>query len=165
MWDIFHPSQPMPGGFPWGVFFHHKKDSKLFWFSLELLRLSHKAKVGLARYCSGGHKTWVGLLIFLSVNAFRYRLWGLIRMIEIIFIYKIPRREVSEQGKYVYKILCILFCSTVWEKKCKNSANCVQVISCTSICRNAQHLIWAMGVSFVIKNKGSCEKLVFLMFY
>ena len=102
---------------------------------------------------------------FLSVNTFRYRLWGLIRMIEIIFIYDIPRREVSEQGKYVYNILCILFCSTVWEKKCKNSANCVQAISCTSICRNAQHLIWAMRVSFVIKNKGSCEKLVFLMFY
>ena len=38
MWDIFHPSQPMPGGFPLGVFFHPQKGSKLFH-----LEPSHKA--------------------------------------------------------------------------------------------------------------------------
>ena len=38
MWDIFHPSQPMPGGFPLGVFFHPQKGSNLF-----LLEQSHKA--------------------------------------------------------------------------------------------------------------------------
>ena len=30
MWDVFHPSQPMPGGFPLRVFFHPQKGSKLF---------------------------------------------------------------------------------------------------------------------------------------
>ena len=40
MWDVFHPSQLMPGGFPLGVFFHPQKGSKLFRFQLEL---SHKA--------------------------------------------------------------------------------------------------------------------------
>ena len=38
MWDVFHPSQPMPGGFPLGVFFHPQKGSNLFH-----LELSHKA--------------------------------------------------------------------------------------------------------------------------
>ena len=38
MWDVFHPSQPMSGGFPLGVFFHTQKGSKLF-----CLELSHKA--------------------------------------------------------------------------------------------------------------------------
>ena len=38
MWDVFHPSQPMPGGFPLGVFFHPQRGSKLFW-----LEPSHKA--------------------------------------------------------------------------------------------------------------------------
>ena len=37
MWDVFHPSQPMPGGFPLGVFYP-QKGSKLF-----QLELSHKA--------------------------------------------------------------------------------------------------------------------------
>ena len=44
MWDVFHPSQPMPGGFPLGVFFHPQKGSKLF-----QLELSHKADLT----CSG----------------------------------------------------------------------------------------------------------------
>ena len=30
MWDVFRSSQPMPGGFPLGVFFHPEKGSKLF---------------------------------------------------------------------------------------------------------------------------------------
>ena len=30
MWDVFHPSQSMPSGFPLGVFFHPQKGSKLF---------------------------------------------------------------------------------------------------------------------------------------
>ena len=38
MWDVFHPSQPMPGGFPLGVFFHPQKGSKLFH-----MEPSHKA--------------------------------------------------------------------------------------------------------------------------
>ena len=38
MWDVFHPSQPMPGGFPLEVFFHPQKGSKLFH-----LEPSHKA--------------------------------------------------------------------------------------------------------------------------
>ena len=38
MLDVFHPSQPMPGGFPLGVFFHPQKGSKLFH-----LEPSHKA--------------------------------------------------------------------------------------------------------------------------
>ena len=38
MWDVFHPSEPMPGGFPLWVFFHPQKGSKLF-----RLELSHKA--------------------------------------------------------------------------------------------------------------------------
>ena len=41
MWDVFHPSQPIPGGFPLGVFFHPQKGSKLF-----CLELSHKAVLG-----------------------------------------------------------------------------------------------------------------------
>ena len=36
-WDVFHPSQPMPAGFPLGVFFHPQKGSKLF-----QLKASHK---------------------------------------------------------------------------------------------------------------------------
>ena len=38
MWDVFHPSQLMPGGFPLGVFFQPQTGSKLF-----QLELSHKA--------------------------------------------------------------------------------------------------------------------------
>ena len=38
MWDVFHPSQPMPGGFPLWVFFHPQKDLRLFH-----LEPSHKA--------------------------------------------------------------------------------------------------------------------------
>ena len=30
MWDVFHPSQPMPGGFPLSTFFHPQKGSKSF---------------------------------------------------------------------------------------------------------------------------------------
>ena len=44
MWDVFHPSQPMPGGFPLRVFFHPQKGLKLFH-----LEPSHKA-------CPAGHK-------------------------------------------------------------------------------------------------------------
>ena len=48
MWDVFRPSQPMPGGFPLGVFVHPQKGSKFFW-----LEPSHKANwPGLARTCS-----------------------------------------------------------------------------------------------------------------
>ena len=38
-WDVFHPSQPMPGGFPHRVFFHAQKGSKLF-----RLEPSHKTR-------------------------------------------------------------------------------------------------------------------------
>ena len=50
MWDVFHPSQPKPDGFPLGVFFHPQKGSKLFH-----LEPSHKAD-GLARTCPGWRK-------------------------------------------------------------------------------------------------------------
>ena len=46
MWDVFHPSQPMPGGFPLRVFFHPQKGLKLFW-----LEPSHKANQPV-RTCS-----------------------------------------------------------------------------------------------------------------
>ena len=36
VWDVFHPSQPMPCGFPLGVFFHPQKGSKLFHLELVL---------------------------------------------------------------------------------------------------------------------------------
>ena len=38
MEDVFRPSQPMPAGFPIGVFLHPQKGSKLFW-----IKLSNKA--------------------------------------------------------------------------------------------------------------------------
>ena len=50
MWDVFHPSQPMPGSFPLGVFFHPQNCSKLFH-----LEQSH-ILTGLARTCSGWRK-------------------------------------------------------------------------------------------------------------
>ena len=40
MWDVFHPSQPMPGGFPHGVFFHPQKGSKFFSFEPALKSIS-----------------------------------------------------------------------------------------------------------------------------
>ena len=44
MWDVFHPSQSMSGGFPLVVFFHPQRGSKLFH-----LELSHKASLGLGQ--------------------------------------------------------------------------------------------------------------------
>ena len=48
--DVFHPSHPMPGGFPLGIFFHPQKGSKL-----SRLEPYHKAD-GPARTCSGWRK-------------------------------------------------------------------------------------------------------------